>query len=492
MNGKSNRRDVIKLLALSGFSLYVPACFSPDEKKPAEPLPKSDTAKVDTVETIEEAVTSNNVVYLTKDDERYEELRPGFNLNVPKHPAVIALCMNTQGVAEAVKYANEKGLKVAVKSGGHSFEAFSSIDDGMQINLSLMKNIELGENGIATVQPACLLKETYDYLLPKGRVIPAGSCGTVGVGGLALGGGYGFFARQHGLTCDNMVKATMVDGKGEIHTAVEGDELMWALRGGGNGNFGIVTEMEFTTHPAPKTFTRHRFKAYKLDKDRAKLLLQKYFEYSAKLPNTCFAAFVLNYKTLTLLITNYGKDNEALTEMLEAFKPLADKVEIGEPRDLAKALRSYYGIDHPIYFKNASAGYYQNYDTIASSIDAVLDVVFRKSGLIYQINTLGGAIDNAEFEKHSCYPHRAEPYLSELQAYWDEGQNAEPLLTGFAEIQNILFDNGIRKQYRNYPNLAFRNWETAYYGAENYLRLQEVKRTYDPNDHFSNGQTIKL
>lgn len=491
MDGKRNRRDVIKLLALSGFSLYVPACFSPDEEQVVKPLPEQPTVE-DTVAVIEEAVTSNNVAYITKDDERYNKLRAGFNLNVQKHPAVIALCMNTEGVVEAIKYANEKGLKVAVKSGGHSFEAFSSIDDGMQINLSLMNGIELGENDIATLQPACLLRDIYDYLLPKGRLIPAGSCGTVGVGGLALGGGYGFFSRKHGLTCDSMMEATLVDAQGNLHTAKEGDELMWALRGGGNGNFGIVTEMKFRIYQAPKTFTRYRFKAYKLDVERTKHLLQLYFEHSAKLPETCFAAFVLNYKTLTLLITNYGADNEALNAMLEAFKPVADKVELGEPRDLAKSLKSYYGIDHPIYFKNASAGYYQNFDTIASSIDKVLEVMFRKSGLIYQINTLGGAIDSADFEQKSCYPHRAEPYLSELQAYWDEGQNAEPLLSAFAEIQDILFDNGIRKQYRNYPNLAFKDWETAYYGAENYLRLQKVKRTYDPNDVFSNGQTVKL
>lgn len=491
MDGKHNRRDVIKLLALSGFSLYVPACFSPDEEQVVKPLPEQPTVE-DTIATIEEAVTSNNVVYITKDDERYSELRTGFNLNVQKHPAIIALCMNTEGVAEAIKYANDKGLKVAVKSGGHSFEAFSNIDDGMQINLSLMNDIEISDDDIATLQPACLLRDIYDYLLPKGRLIPAGSCGTVGVGGLALGGGYGFFSRKHGLTCDSMIEATLVDAQGNVHVAKEGNELMWALRGGGNGNFGIVTEMKFKTYQAPKTFTRYRFKAYKLDVERTKQLLKLYFEHSAHLPETCFAAFVLNYKTLTLLITNYGADNEALNAMLEAFKPVADKVELGEPRDLAKSLKSYYGIDHPIYFKNASSGYYQNYDTIASSIDKVLEVVFRKSGLIFQVNTLGGAIDTEQFEQHSCYPHRAEPYLSELQAYWDEGQNAEPLLSAFAEIQDILFDNGIRKQYRNYPNLAFKDWETAYYGAENYLRLQKVKRTYDPNDVFSNGQTVKL
>jgi FAD/FMN-containing dehydrogenase len=484
MNQVNKRRDFVKLLAVAGLSLYLPSCKS-DKKNNSK---KKKTK--DSVSQIEESIKSANVTYLKKADEQFDKLNQGFNLAVGKTPALIALCVNTEGISEAIKFARKEGLKVAVKSGGHSFENFSSIDEGVQINLSLMNEVTWRDQTTVNIQPSCTLREMYDALLPKDRIIPAGSCGGVGVGGLTLGGGYGFFARKYGLTCDSLMEATFVDGMGEIHEVRQKDELMWALKGGGNGNFGVVSSFTFKTQTAPKTFTRHRFKAYKLDKPRAKELLQAYFKYSQKLPESCFAAFVLNYKTLVLLITNYGPNNEALENMVDAFSELCDDVSLGTPKNLAESLRTYYGIEYPIYFKNASAGYYEGYETIATSIDQVLDIVFKKRGLIYQINTLGGNINNPEFENESCYPHRSSPYLSELQFYWDEKKDPTERLQAFDEIQDLLYENGIRKQYRNYPNLGFKDWEEAYYG-EHYERLQYIKKSYDPENLFNHKQSIK-
>ena len=189
-------------------------------------------------------------------------------------------------------------------------------------------------------------------------------------------------------------------------------------------------------------------------------------------------------------MTNYGEPNEALNEMIEVFSTLADDASVGTKKDLAKSLENYYGIEYPIYFKNASAGYYDDYQTIQSSIDGVLEIVFRKRGLIYQINTLGGNIDNPQFESESCYPHRKSPYLSELQYYWNEGDDPSALLQSFDEIQTILYRNGIRKQYRNYPSLGFKDWEQAYYG-EHYEKLRVIKQEYDPEDLFTHAQTVE-
>lgn len=490
MNHQKKRRDFIKLLAAAGLSLYLPSC-STDVQQDSKSSKNKKPNQKDNIDKIEKVILSKNVAYFQKTDEKYDALNQGFNLATPKNPSLIALCVNTEGVAEAISYARKEGLKVAVKSGGHSFENFSSIEEGLQINLSLMNTLTWNDQTTVTIQPSCTLREMYDELLPENRIIPAGSCGGVGIGGLTLGGGYGFFGRKYGLTCDSLIEAKLVDGMGDIHTTKNGDELMWALKGGGNGNFGVVTEFTFKTHKAPDGFTRHRFKAFKLGKERTKKLLQAYFKYSAKLPETCFAAFVLNYKTMVLLITNYGEENDALNEMITVFEDLSDSASIGTKKELAGSLRNYYGIEYPIYFKNASAGYYEGYKTIESSIDQVLDAVFRKRGLIYQINTLGGNIDNPNFEKNSCYPHRKSPYLSELQYYWNEGNDPSVLLKTFTEIQNILYNNGIRKQYRNYPNLAFKEWESAYYGS-NYNQLKAIKVKYDPMNLFSHQQTVKL
>ncbi|MEM6963464.1 MAG: FAD-binding oxidoreductase [Bacteroidota bacterium] len=512
MKKKYTKREFLQLLVAAGFTLYLPACDfksnkdnngkdndnnndntspkntqtkSSHEENPEPEIPK------DTRDALEKAMESNNVIYLQKQDEDYEKNRSTYNLHIQKYPAIIALCKNTEGVAEAIRLAKAKAWKVAVKSGGHSFEGFSSINDGLQINLTLMNKMKWESDEVISMQPACLLKDIYDEILPKQRILPSGSCGTVGIAGLTLGGGYGFFSRKHGLTCDNLVAATMVDGEANIHTTRSGDELMWALRGGGNGNFGVVTELQFQTHPAPDGFTRYRFRAYKLHKERAKKLFEKYFELSANLSETCFAAFVLNHRTLTILITNYGKKDKALDDMVAELDNLMDDASIGSKRELAKALRSYYGRPEPLYFKNASAGYYDDYQALLPSLDDILDVVLNTRRLIFQINTLGGNIDRPDFEQQSCYPHRAIPYLSELQAYWEKKIDPQYLFTAFEKIQSIVFQNGITRQYRNYPYLGFKNWETAYYGEENYTKLQAIKSKYDPQDIFSNEQTVR-
>lgn len=488
MSNLKNRREFVKLLVAGGLGLYVASCDSSENR--SQKNPSNSKRGEEDVDEIMDFLTSNNVTYLKVNDEKFNKYQQGFNLATPKTPLIIALCLNTEGVSESIRYAQQQNLKVAVKSGGHSFENYSSMNGGMQINLALMNKVCWKENNRAVIQPACTLKEMYEETLPKGRLIPAGSCAGVGVGGIALGGGYGFFARKYGLTCDSIEELTFVDGKGKIYQLKNGDELMWALKGGGNGNFGVVTEFTFKTQQAPKHFIRYRFKSRNLDHSKTKLLLQKYFQYSSQLPNECHAAFVLNYKTLVLLVTNYGDMNEPLSNMISVFSELCDESSIGNPQSLSEALPNYYGRTKPIYFKNASAGYYENYKSIEKCIDEILDLIFMKSGFIYQISTMGGNINNSEFERNSSYPHRDLPYLSELQYYYNERSDPRIMLERFEQIQRILLENGINKQYRNYPDINFKNWETAYYGS-NYKRLQEIKQNHDPMNLFSHQQTIK-
>ncbi|MEN9982533.1 MAG: hypothetical protein RI918_502, partial [Pseudomonadota bacterium] len=113
---------------------------------------------------------------------------------------------------------------------------------------------------IVHLQTGCLLQEIYDYFLPKNKIIPAGSCGTVGIGGLSLGGGYGLFSRNYGLTCDNIIGLKMVGADAKIYDSDEHPNLLWACKGGGNGNFGVVTQLRFKTHQAPENLTSHVFK----------------------------------------------------------------------------------------------------------------------------------------------------------------------------------------------------------------------------------------
>lgn len=143
-----------------------------------------------------------------------------------------------------------------------------------------------------------------------------------------------------------------------------------------------------------------------------------------------------------------------------------------------------------MYFKNASAGLYKNFDEINAFVDKALDVVVSTPGMIYQVNTLGGNIQNTEFEKQSSFPHRLYSYFSELQAYWETPSQQKRLLERFELVQRVFTSNGIKAQYRNYPDINFSNWPELYYGS-NYKRLQAIKQRYDPDNLFRYEQSIK-
>jgi len=434
--------------------------------------------------------SNDNVAYYKAGDADYEIFRKGFNKRIDKKPAIIALVKNTKGVAEAVNYAAKNNLPIAVKSGGHCMEGFSGNNGGMVINMSAMNNIEWVNNETIKLNPGCKLAQIYDAILPKKRIIPGGSCAGVGIGGLVLGGGYGLTARKFGLTCDSLQTVTMVDGTGKVITASGNDELLWACKGGNNGNFGIVTELTFKTHSAPATMQSHRFRAYKVDAVRAKAILQKWFELTPSLPADCFSAFVLNGRTLYILLTNVGKQTTAVQNFISSLKVVTDKTTNAPPQPLARALKAYYGRTYPMYFKNASAGLYKNFSEIGSFIDKALSIVLSTPGMIYQVNTLGGNIMNPEFEKASAFPHRAFPYFSELQTYWETPTQEKRLLERFQQVQDIFNSNGIKAQYRNYPDINFSNWPELYYG-NNYKRLQQVKAIHDPNNLFRYEQSIQ-
>ena len=161
---------------------------------------------------------------------------------------------------------------------------------------------------------------------------------------------------------------------------------------------------------------------------------------------------------------------------------------IAEP--VAKALKAFYGIQHPVRFKNACAGLYKNFEEIENYIDKVLDIVTTTPGMIFQINTLGGAIQNEDAEKGSCFAHRRFLYISELQTYWDKEKQDGGLLQKFENVQQVFFENGMNAQYCNYPDINFKNYHSLYYGS-NYKKLQQIKNKYDPNNIIRYEQSIE-
>ncbi|MFI9587123.1 FAD-binding oxidoreductase [Streptomyces sp. NPDC052236] len=186
------------------------------------------------------------------DDAAYPTARQLYNTRFDSlKPAAVAYIAGEDDVKECLAYARAHRVPVSIRNGGHSYAGWSSGNGRLVIDVSSLNQV--ARDG--SVGAGAKLIDVYDSLVPDGRTIPAGSCPTVGISGLALGGGHGVTSRAYGLTCDNLTSATLVtaDGRTLTASATENKDLFWALRGAGSGNFGVVTRLRFRTHPTPPT-----------------------------------------------------------------------------------------------------------------------------------------------------------------------------------------------------------------------------------------------
>ncbi len=427
---------------------------------------------------------------LTPESPGYDKARQLFNSDLSLRPAFILPCRNERQVAEAIGFANEKDLPVAVKSGGHSFAGFSMNEGGVVIDLSICsQKVYLPQSQRLHAGPGAKLGTLYDVLLPHGRLLPAGSCAGVGLGGLTLGGGYGLFARQYGLTCDHLQRVRMIDGRGQVIDSEDDPDLLWACRGGGNGNFGVVTSMEFMTRPAPRVLGAQRFSASVSTPARAVELMAVWFEMAATLAEPIFSAFILNGKKVTILLTSsYATSGPAFQRAVGSLRKAGFASRGAANSPLARALKRYYGRPGPLPFSNCSGGYYRGMEDLEGVAMQLAAKVAANPGLIFQVNTLGGAIARGP---ESAYPHRALPFLGEIQSYWNRASQRNKLVGAVKELRVAISEAGVKAHYRNYPDLTLENWEESYYG-DSYRKLQGLKIRYDPHDRIRHPQSVRL
>jgi FAD/FMN-containing dehydrogenase len=428
----------------------------------------------------------------------YDEARALYNAMIDKHPAAIAYCVDEADVVGAVGFARERGLRLAVRCGGHNGAGLGSVDDGLVLDLSAMNNVTVDPAAkMVRAQGGALLQDVDRATHEHGFAVPAGIISTTGIGGLTLGGGVGHTTRGGGLTIDNLVAATVVLADGSIvqTDADHEPDLFWAIRGGG-GNFGVVTSFSFRGYPV----TTVQAGPVLYDLGDAAELLAWYRDFLPAQPDalTGFFAFLsippgppfpeeLHLRPVCGVVWCYSgeDDSPALKEARSWGKPLLDGI---APVPLPAWNAAFDGV-YP-----AGDQWYWRGEFVRAIPDAAIE----------QHVAFGNAFPTWKSTMH-LYPSDGaaarvgsdETAWAHRDAVWTQvivGVDPDPANAGAIRDWAVSYSDALKPYTLGTGYVNFQMQETgdkvrAMYGP-NYDRLARIKRRYDPENLFSVNQNI--
>jgi len=450
---------------------------------------------------IEELKSGFKGEILLPSDAAYESARKIWNAMIDKRPAVIARCATTSDVVRGVNFARDNQFLLAVRGGGHNIAGNAVCDDGLVIDLSQMKTaiVDPGARRV-TIEGGATLADLDAATQAHGLATPVGINSTTGVAGLTLGGGFGWLSRKHGMTVDNLESAEVVTAAGEVvrASATEHPDLFWALRGGG-GNFGVVTRFEFRLHPVGPDLLSGLI-VYPISE--AKSVLQQYREFIAKAPEELSVWTVLRQApplpflpesvhgkeiiALALIYAGDPKQGEPLIEPLRKFgTPLGEHVGVQPYVAWQQTFDPLLTFGARNYWKS------HNFTTLK---DELFDVVIEYVGKLPspQTEIFFGAIGCATTRPapdSTAYAHRDAQFVMNVHCRWEDPADdkrciawardyfkaSAPFASGGVYVNFLTADEGDRVR-------------SAY--GQNYDRLAQVKRKYDPGNFFRMNQNI--
>ncbi|MFF3897286.1 FAD-dependent oxidoreductase [Streptomyces sp. NPDC001812] len=423
---------------------------------------------------------------LRPDDVGFDDARKGFNPLHDDHvPAAVAQCASAADVAEAVVAAGGR-VPLAARSGGHSYVGYSAPPDGLVVDLRRMSQVDATGDGSVTVGAGAPLRSVYSAVGQANRCLPAGSCFTVGIAGVTLGGGIGVLQRKFGLTCDHLTAAEAVTAGGRVLTATAAatPDLFWALRGGGGGNLSIVTSFTFATDPAPAlTVFVLTFPEGKVTE-----ILTAWQPWIAGAPREMWANFKIsggNPPSCRVAGCFVGPST-ACYPLLDDLILRAGVVPTGrniQDRDYFNGMRFFSGKPLRESFVASS----RILTTPTPDPQALTRLLTGRTGTSLIFDPLGGAVADT-VTAQTAFPHRDA--FATAQIYASATMASEPDVTrNVAEIVAGLGALGIGGGYVNYidPNLP--DWPTAYYGP-NLHRLRSIAHDYDPDHLFDFPQSL--
>jgi FAD/FMN-containing dehydrogenase len=429
------------------------------------------------------------------DSSDYDESRALFNAMIDKRPAAIVYCVDEADVAAAIGYGRERGLRIAIRGGGHNGGGLGSVDDGLVIDLSQMNQVTVDE-GLARVGGGALLKDLLETTHQYGLTVPVGIIGTTGVGGLTLGGGIGHFSRSMGLTIDNLVAATVVLADGSIvqTDADREPDLYWALRGGG-GNFGVVTEFTFRCHPATTVLAGPVL----YDIDDAADVLRWYRDFVPAQPDELgiwyglvsvppgppFPEELHLRKTAAVVLTQVGEEeSDALREARSLGTPLLDGV---GPMPVPVWNTAFDGV------YSAGDQWYWRGEFVEEISDDAIDVHLRfhesvptwKSTMhLYSIDGAASRFGNDE----TAWGYRHAKWGQVVAGVDPDPANADAISEWARSYSDALKPYCLAGGYSNFA-MDEPDRVRGMYGA-NYDRLARIKTQYDPENVFRVNQNI--
>jgi hypothetical protein len=431
-------------------------------------------------------------------------------------PAALAFCASSSDVGRCIAFARDHGLAAAARSGGHSYGGYSTCP-GLVIDVSGMNTVTADAGSMtAVIGAGTQLVDVYTQLSNAGMLLPAGSCPTVGIAGLTLGGGVGVVGRKYGLTCDNLMALDVVTADGRLLacSADENADLFWASRGGGGGNFGIATSFTFGVHPLPAlslftvnwpwTAATDVFGAWQewtetaVDGVWSNVQLQSAGGSGLNVRSN--GVFVGNPDELTAVLQPLlaaapptsqfvGSDSYLHTMLVEAG---CEDLSVGQchlagataagtlPRSSFAATSAYL----------ISALSDEGVAAALQSIEQLHDAVPQLGGgLVF--DAYGGVI-NSVAPGATAFVHRDALCAMQASTSWgpdSPSSTVDAAQTWLADTTRAMAPFVSRSAYQNYIDPTLVDWATAYYGS-NLSRLVAVKRRYDPDDFFHFAQSI--
>jgi hypothetical protein len=439
---------------------------------------------------------------LSPGDKEYEARRTVWNAMVDTRPGLIALCTRTEDVVAAVCAAQEFGLALSVRGGGHSVSGRALSEGCLTIDLGGMRHARVNrEQRQVVCGGGCLLSDIDAVTQPLGLVVPAGTVSETGIGGLALGGGTGWLSRKYGLTCDNIVSVEIVLASGEVTevSAASHPDLFWALHGGG-GNFGIVTRFTLQAHRFGPDV---RVAAALYRPEDAAEALRQYACLAPTLPRT--AGWHVSFKTemppypfvprelvgqrlMVLLGMWLGDANEALGEDL-----LVRLTQVGRPvhrvmnvlpfgTGVQKLLDAEFPDGNRYYTKEVHLSSLSE-QAIETVISCWVDLPVRGEIVLL---SMGGAVTDVP-DDSTAFAHRNAPWWLQFLLHWsDPAQDhlAPPLVH---DVLNTLSDDigpGIYLNMLNKGEADDPRRIVEAYGEATYRRLARIKAAHDPDNLF--------